>query len=81
MGSYRPPQHYYDDQTLHAIEEAMRDVWMVLKAHQPYRGWERDPELKSELAYHLMALANAGVLDPAELRSRALRAFSLGRWH
>jgi hypothetical protein len=52
------------------MEEALRDVWAVLKAHQPYPGWQADPELKADLAYHLMALAHAGVLDPAELRAK-----------
>jgi hypothetical protein len=78
MGSYRP-RHYYDDETLRVMEEALRDVWAILKAHQPYPGWQSDPELKAELAYHLMALADAGVLDLAELRARALRSLPLAR--
>ena len=67
----------YDDATLTALELALRDVWQVLKAHDPYPNWDHDPELKQQLALTLMALADAGVRDPEELRNRTLESFPL----
>ena len=48
---------FYDDETLRALELALRDIWQVLKAHEPYPNWDLDPELKQELAFMLLALA------------------------
>ena len=76
-----PPRDWYDEQTLTVLEQALRDVWEVLKAHNPYPDWRIDPDLKKELAHRLMALADAGVRDPEELRSRALESFPLPRPH
>ena len=78
MSSYHPGNHY-DEETLGALEQALRDVWLVLKAHQPYPEWEIDPELKADLACRLTELADAGVRDPAELRARALETLPLTR--
>jgi hypothetical protein len=69
MASQHPPT--YDDITTHALEQALRDVWEVLKAHDPHHYPDRDQ------ADALMALVAAGVTDPHELRSRALRWFDL----
>ena len=69
------PKHVYDDETLHALEAALRDVWLVLKAHHPDGEWEA--ELKTEIAYRLMELADSGVRDPAELRARTLETLPL----
>jgi hypothetical protein len=62
-----------------AIEQALRDVWQV--AHDPYKDWNKDPELKRALAETLMALADTGVVDPEELRSRALESFEFRPTH
>jgi hypothetical protein len=62
-----------------ALEQALRDVWQVLQAHDPYKDWNKDPELKRALAETLMALADTGVVDPEELRSRALESLSFVR--
>jgi hypothetical protein len=43
----RLPKNSHDDETLDALEQALRDVWQVLK------GWEDDAELKADLAYRL----------------------------
>jgi hypothetical protein len=80
MGSRNPPRSY-DDATLVALEEALRDVWQVLKAHDPYPDWQEDPDLKRALAEKLMALADSGVRDSQELRSKTLQSLSLGRAH
>ena len=50
----RNPLRSYDDATLDALEEALRDVWQVLKAHDPYPDWQEDPEMKRALAEKLM---------------------------
>jgi hypothetical protein len=74
LASKDPPRNY-DEKTLLALEKALKDVWEVLKAHNPYKDWDKDSELKKSLAQKLMALADAGVIDPQELRSRTLESF------
>ena len=80
MASRNPPRSY-DDATLDALEEALRDVWQVLKAHDPYPDWQEDPDLKAALAEKLMALVDSGVRDSQELRNKTLQSLSLGRAH
>jgi len=48
------------------------DIWEVLRGHDPYRDWDADPALKQVLADKLMDLADDGVTDRQELRSRTL---------
>jgi hypothetical protein len=76
MASRHPPKSY-DETTLQALEQALRDVWQVLKAHDPLRDWDKDSEFQKGLAEKLMALADAGVTDPQELRSRVLASCDL----
>ena len=66
----------YDDITLTALEEALRDVCKVLEAHN-LDGGSSGPELKKELAFRLMALADAGIRDAQELRNRLLATLPL----
>ena len=75
------PQRSYDEKTLDALEQALRDVWQVLKAHDQHRDWDKDPETKNEVAEMLMALADAGISDPEELTSRTLECFDLKPSH
>jgi hypothetical protein len=75
MASQHPPT--YDDITAHALEQALRDVWEVLKAHDPHHDPDKDRALQMAIADALMALVAAGVSDPHELRSRALKWFDL----
>ena len=67
----------YNDMTLHALEQAPRDVWMVPKAHDPWGDWDNQQELKRQVDRTLMALADTGVTDPQELRIRTLECFDL----
>ena len=60
MASQHPPKSY-DDSTLLALEQALRDVWEVLKAHDLCGDWDNKPELKRQVARTLMALADTGV--------------------
>ena len=80
MASQHPPRNY-DHKTLIALEQAHRDVWQVLKAHDPYHDWDKDSEFQQGLAATLMDLADAGVTDRQELRSRALASFDLKPSH
>jgi hypothetical protein len=66
----------YSDTTLFALEQAMRDVWVVLKAHAPCSDWDKDPGLQNALAGMLLDLVDSGVTDPQELRSKALENFN-----
>ena len=67
----------HDETTLLAIEQALKDVWQVLKAHEPYRDWDKDADFRRGLADKLMDLADAGVTEPQEFRSRVLAGCDL----
>ena len=53
----------------------MREVWAVLKAHDPHGYLDKDQDLQKAIADKLMALADAGVTDQQELRRRTLENF------
>ena len=59
----RQPRKSYDETTLQALEQALKDVWQVLKAHDPLRDWDKDTEFQRVLAEKLMDLADAGVTE------------------
>ena len=58
-----------------ALEEARRNVWLVLKAH----GWEPEQEIDKDVAQMLMVLAKMGVTDTRELLRLTLEHFELAR--
>ena len=61
--------------TPEALEEARRNVWLVLKAH----GWEPEQEIDKDIAQMLMVLAKMGVTDTRELLRLTLEHFELAR--
>ena len=73
----RQPRKSYDEMTLQALEQALKDVWQVLKAHDPFRDWDKDTDFRRGLAEKLMDLADAGVTEPQEFRSRVLASGDL----
>jgi hypothetical protein len=75
-----PPKHH-NETTLVALEQALRDVCQVLKAHDPDRDWEKDAEVQQALAEKLMDLVDSGVRDTRELCSRMLKGFDLDAPH
>ena len=74
MASQNPPRSS-DDMVLFALEQALREVWAVLKAHDTYEYLDKDQDLQKAIADTLMALADFGVTDPQELRRRTLESF------
>ena len=80
MASQRPSQSY-DEKTVVALEQALRDVWQVLKARHPSHDWDRDSEFHQGLVSTLMDLADAGVTDAQELRNMALATLHLKPVH
>jgi hypothetical protein len=64
-----------------ALDEALRDVWQVLIAHNPYLTRAADSELQKAVAEMLIDLADSGIRDPDELRDLTLQSLSLGRPH
>ena len=63
--------------TPEALEEAYRNVWLVLKAH----GWEPEPDLDNDIAQLLVVLAKRGVTDTRELLRMTLEHFELAPLH
>ena len=61
--------------TPEALEEARRNVWLVLKAH----GWEPEQEIDKDIAQMLMVLAKMGVTDTREMLRLTLEHFELAR--
>ena len=78
MASPQPPKTY-DETTLQALEQALKDVWHILNAHEPFRDWDKDADFRRGLAEKLMDLADAGVTEPQEFRSRVLASCDLAR--
>ena len=74
MASQHPPRSSRDV-ILFAFEQALREVWAVLKAHDTHEYLDKDQDLQRAIADRLMALADAGVTDPQELRRRTLENF------
>jgi hypothetical protein len=60
---------------LFALEQARREVWAVLKAHDPHGYLDKDQDLQKAIADKLMALADSGMTDPQKLRRRTLEHF------
>src|SRR6185503_11399167 len=63
--------------TPEALEEARRNVWLVLKAH----GWEPEQEIDKDIAQMLIVLAKRGVTDTRELLRLTLEHFELVSRH
>jgi hypothetical protein len=61
--------------TPEALEEARRNVWLVLKAH----GWEPEQEIDKDIAQMLMVVAKMGVTDARDLLRLTLEHFELAR--
>jgi len=76
MGSRNPPPNSYDPALLAAVEQAFDATWTVLEAREPFRDFDKDNELKTELSQKLNALAADGVTDAIELREWALEGLS-----
>ena len=66
----------YDPALLTAVERAFDATWTVLEAREPFRDFDKDNELKTELSHKLNALAADGVTDAIELREWALEGLS-----
>jgi hypothetical protein len=60
---------------LFALEQARREVWAVLKAHDPHGYLDKDQDLQKAIGDKLMALADSGMTDPQELRRKTLEHF------
>jgi hypothetical protein len=80
MASQQSPKRH-NETTLVALEQALRDVCQVLKAHDPDRDWDKDAKVQQALAEKLMDLADTGVRDPRELCRRMLQSFDLDAPH
>ena len=44
MASQQAPKSH-DETTLIALEQALKDVWQALEAHDPDRDWDKDADL------------------------------------
>jgi hypothetical protein len=75
MYPQNPQINPYDPKTLDALGEAFDATWVVLQARDPFRDFDKDNELKTELSHKLSALAADGVTDAIELREWPLRAY------
>jgi len=74
MGSRNPRFGSYGPKTLEALGQAFDATWVMLQTRDPFRDFERDSELKTDIGLKLMALAADGVTDPVELREWALES-------
>jgi hypothetical protein len=54
------PSAFDDEKTRSALQQALRDIWQVLKARPPYPDWEKDLEFKDDVIDTLIMLAEIG---------------------
>ena len=71
MCPHNPRINLYDPKMLESLDEAFEATWVVLQARDPFRDFQRDTELKSDLSQKLMWHAADGVTDAIELREWA----------
>ena len=76
MGSRNPPPNLYAPALLAAVERAFDATWTELQARDPFRDFDKDNELKTELSHKLSAFTADGVTDAIELREWALEGLS-----
>jgi hypothetical protein len=76
MGSRNPPPDLHDPALRAAVQLAFDATWKALQAREPFRDFDKDNELKTELSQKLSALAADGVTDTVELREWALEGLS-----
>ena len=67
----------HSDTTLFALEQAMRDVWEVLKAHAPCSDWDKDPGLQNTLVEMLLDLVEFGRDRPTRTTQQDARELQL----
>ena len=48
MASQQAPKSH-DETTLIALEQALKDVWQALEAHDPDRDWDKDADFRRGL--------------------------------
>jgi len=68
MASQNPPRSS-DDMILFALERALREVWAVLKAHDPHGYLDKDDGLQKAIA---------DLHDPAQVTRHAVRCLPNG---
>jgi len=76
MGSRNPPPNLNSLALRAALEQAFDATWTVLQARDPFRDFDRDNDVKTELSHKLSTLAADGVTDPIELQEWALEGLS-----
>lgn len=64
----------YNPKTLEAVSQAFDAVWKVLRADDPFRDYEMDRELRTDVGRKLTALVTDGVTDPVQLRKLTIES-------
>jgi hypothetical protein len=75
MGSRYPPA-YYSEKTLKGLEDAFLEVLATLAANDPHRITD-NAGIRVAVIHRLLELVEGGVTDPEELRTLALRHFTI----
>ena len=68
MTSQNSRQDLYEPRTLAAMDQAFAAIWKALRAHDPFRDYARDSELRLAIGKKLLDLAADGEDDPVRLR-------------
>ena len=63
---------HFEKTDLQALQGTLDDILTTLRAQDPHRNWDADPQLKTCIAEKIMALAAVGITAPDELRRRVL---------
>ena len=65
----------HDEPTLALLEQAFADTWIRLRDRDPFRDWDKDSQLKTNLTDELKGLVDEGITDPSVLSRLALESF------
>ena len=76
-----PTNQLYAKKTMFALEEALKDIWQVLKARNLHKDWDQDPEIQDHITRTLIELVDTGVVDSQELRNKTLASFCFAPPH
>ena len=80
MTSRTPRIDFYAPTTLAVMDQAFAAIWKVFQAHDPFRDYAKDGELRIAVGQKLLNLVADGVTDPGRLRQLTVEGLLPGHW-
>ena len=77
MTSLTPRIDFYAPKTLAVMDQAFAAIWKIFQAHDPFRDYAKDGELRIAVGQKLLNLVADGVTDPVRLRQLTVESLFL----